>query len=77
MPAEDIRHPETQPMSSKGDTEKYKIQKKGQKREGREHLIKKELGRSPWWSSVKNPPANVGNMGLITGLGRFHMPWSN
>ena len=31
----------------------------------------------PWWSSVKNPPANVRNMGLIPGLGRFHMPWSN
>ena len=25
----------------------------------------------------KNPPANAGNMGLIPGLGRVHMPWSN
>ena len=25
----------------------------------------------------KNPPANVGDTGLIPGLGRFHMPWSN
>jgi len=25
----------------------------------------------------KNPPANAGNMGLIPGLGRFHMPRSN
>ena len=26
---------------------------------------------------VKNPPANAGDMGLIPGLGRFHMAWSN
>ena len=25
----------------------------------------------------KNPPANAGDMGLIPGLGRFQMPWSN
>ena len=25
----------------------------------------------------KNPPASAGNMGLIPGLGRFHMLWSN
>ena len=25
----------------------------------------------------KNPPANGGDMGLIPGPGRFHMPWSN
>ena len=23
---------------------------------------------------VKKPPVNAGNMGLIPGLGRFHMP---
>ena len=23
---------------------------------------------------VKNPPANAGDMGLIPGLGKFHMP---
>ena len=26
---------------------------------------------------VKNPPANAGDMGLIPGLGRFHMPQCN
>ena len=26
---------------------------------------------------VKNPPANAGDMGLIPGLGRLHMRWSN
>ena len=25
----------------------------------------------------KNAPANAGDMGLIPGLGRCHMPWSN
>ena len=31
----------------------------------------------PWWSVVKNLPANVGDTGSIPGLGRFHMPWGN
>ena len=35
MPAEDIRHPEKQPNSSKGGRKKYKRQKKRQTREGR------------------------------------------
>ena len=26
---------------------------------------------------VKNPPANAGDMGVIPGPGRFHMPHSN
>ena len=26
---------------------------------------------------AKNPPANVGDTGLIPGLGRFHVLWSN
>ena len=26
---------------------------------------------------VKNPPANAGNTGLISGPGRFHVPWSS
>ena len=26
---------------------------------------------------VENPPASAGNMGLIPGLGRSRMPWSN
>ena len=32
MPAEDIRHPEKQPKSSKGGRKKYKRQKKRDKR---------------------------------------------
>ena len=31
----------------------------------------------PGGSVTKNLPANVGDLGLIPGLGRFHMPWSN
>ena len=31
----------------------------------------------PGDSVVKNPPANVGDMGLAPGLGRSHVPWSN
>ena len=35
----------------------------------------------PWYflggPVVKNLPANAGDMGLIPGLGRFHMPWGN
>ena len=47
MPAEDIRHPEKQPNSSKGGRKKYKRQKKRQKREGRgvpsqEGVLKRE-----------------------------------
>ena len=26
---------------------------------------------------VKNPPANAGDTGLITSLGRFHLPWGS
>ena len=26
---------------------------------------------------VKNPPANAGDMGSISGLGRFHLLWVN
>ena len=26
---------------------------------------------------VKNPPANAGDTGLITGLGRPHITWNN
>ena len=26
---------------------------------------------------VENPPASAGNMGLIPGLGRCRLPWSN
>ena len=31
----------------------------------------------PWWLRGKNPPANVGDVGSIPGLGKSHMPWSN
>jgi len=36
MPAEDIRHPENQPKSSKGGRKKYKRQKKETKEGGME-----------------------------------------
>ena len=29
----------------------------------------------PGGTEDKNPPANAGDMGLIPGPGRFHMPW--
>ena len=25
----------------------------------------------PWWLNDKNPPANIGDVGLIPGLGRY------
>ena len=48
-------------------------------------------GTLPWWANgqdsthggfpggsvVKNPPANAGDMGLISGPGRSHMPRDN
>jgi len=42
MPAEDIRHPEKQPISSKGGRKKYIRQKKRQKREGRSSILGRE-----------------------------------
>ena len=33
------------------------------------------IGDLPGDSVVKNSPANVGNTGLISGSGRFHMLW--
>jgi len=41
MPAEDIRHPEKQPKSSKGGRKKYKRQKKRDKR-GRDGVLSRE-----------------------------------
>ena len=41
MPAEDIRHPEKQPKSSKGGRKKYKRQKKRDKR-GRDEVLSQE-----------------------------------
>ena len=35
------------------------------------------LGDFPGGTVDKNPPANTGDTGLIPGLERFHMPWSN
>ena len=31
----------------------------------------------PGGPAVKNPPANAGDMGSISGLGRSHMPQGN
>ena len=31
----------------------------------------------PAGSVVKNPPPNTGDMGLISGGGKFHIPWCN
>ena len=42
MPAEDIRHPEKQPKSLKGERKKYKRQKKRQKREGQSSVPGRE-----------------------------------
>ena len=39
--------------------------------------IKNRSGDFPGGPVVKNPPANAGEMGLIPGLRRSHMPWSN
>ena len=30
----------------------------------------------PGGTVVKNPAANVGDIGSIPGMGRFHMPWA-
>ena len=39
--------------------------------------LKWGLGDSPAGTVGRNLPANVADMGLIPGLGRFHMPWSD
>ena len=31
----------------------------------------------PWWLGDKDPPANEGDAGSITDLGRSHMPQNN
>ena len=31
----------------------------------------------PTGTADKNPPANAGDLGLVSGPGRFHMWWSN
>ena len=40
------------------------------------YKIRKKQG-IPGGSVLKNLPANAGDMGLILGPGRPHMPWSN
>ena len=35
------------------------------------------MGRFSGGPVVKNPPANAGDKGSISGLGRFHMSWDN
>ena len=39
--------------------------------------VEEAVGDFPGGSVVKNPPASAGDMGLIPGLGRSHMPQSN
>ena len=41
------------------------------------YLLRKEYRGFPGGAVVKNPPANVGDMGLSPGSGRFHMPRGN
>ena len=45
----------------------------------RTHTQSQELSISdfPGGPVVKNPPANAEDTGLLPGLGRSHMPWSN
>ena len=40
------------------------------------HYKKNNLGLL-WWSSVKNPPCNAGEMSLIPVSERSHMLWIN
>ena len=50
MPAEDIRHPEKQPMSSKGGRKKYKRQRDKRVRDGalsQERSLKKRGFQTP------------------------------
>ena len=39
--------------------------------------IKSKVWDFPGGPGVKNPPASAGDMGLILGPGRLHMPLSN
>jgi len=43
----------------------------------RGEIIKKRELCFPGGSEVKNPLAKAGDTGLIPGLGRSHVPWSN
>ena len=55
MPAEDIRHPEKQPKSSKGGRKKYKRQKKRQKREGQEFCPGKGVLKREKFPNTRKP----------------------
>ena len=50
-------------------------QKKKKERKRKENDC--EFRVFPGGTVVKNPPANVGDMGSSPGPGRSHMPWSN
>ena len=45
--------------------------------EKRKQMQNKTKQDFPGGAVVKNPPANAGDMDLIPGPGRSHMPWSN
>ena len=36
-----------------------------------------DVSDSPAGPVVENLPANAGDMALILGLGKFHIPWGN
>ena len=40
-------------------------------------LYKRQVADFPSGAVVMNPPANAGDKGLSSGLGRFHILWSN
>ena len=40
-------------------------------------MYKRQVADFSSGTVVKNPPANAGDRGLISGLGRFNIPWSN
>ena len=42
-----------------------------------EAIKKQPSGDFPGGAAVGNPPANVGDMGLMPGPGGSHMPWSS
>ena len=65
MPAEDIRHPEKQPKSSKGGRKKYKRQKKRQKREGQSSI----LGRESYKERSFQTPGNLFTAQSVWSLG--------
>ena len=73
MPAEDIKHPEKQPKSSKGGRKKYKRQKKETKEGGtelhpRKGVLKKRGFQTPGNTlTSESVPSLGGTEGNITG----------